>query len=97
MAKQVRDSTNEQEVIMKQDCKEKVRGVTEEVRVVSFDAFDLTLVCKGGATVRQIICHLNITYHCHQVGAYSKLLGLWSPLYRSLDCDATILHLPDFD
>ena len=31
------------------------------------------------------------------MGAYSKLLGLWSPLYRSLGCDATILHLPDFD
>ena len=63
MAKQVRDSTNEQEVIMKQDCKEKVvRGVTEEVRVVSSATYDLTLVCKGGATVRQIICHLNITY-----------------------------------
>ena len=34
----------------------------------------------------------------HQVGAYSKLLGLWSPLYRSMDCNAaTIVHLPDFD
>ena len=26
------------------------------------------------------------------------MLGLWSPLYRSLDCNAaTIVHLPDFD
>ena len=31
------------------------------------------------------------------MGAYSKLLGLWSPLFRSLGCDSTILHLPDFD
>ena len=31
------------------------------------------------------------------MAAYSKLLGLWSPLYRSLACEATILHLPDFD
>ena len=31
------------------------------------------------------------------MGAYSKLLGLWSPLYRSLGCNATIVHLPDFD
>ena len=31
------------------------------------------------------------------MGAYSKLLGLWSPLYRSFACEPTILHLPDFD
>ena len=32
------------------------------------------------------------------MGAYSKLLSLWSPLYRSLAFETTtILHLPDFD
>ena len=31
------------------------------------------------------------------MGAYSKLLGFWSPLYRSFDCEPTIVFLPDFD
>ena len=31
------------------------------------------------------------------MGAYSKLLSLWSPLYRSLGSDAIVVHLPDFD
>ena len=43
------------EVMMKNDNKEEViRGVTEEVRGVSSVTYDLTLVCKGGATVRKI-------------------------------------------
>ena len=32
---------------------EVVRGVAEEVRGVSSVTYDLTLVCKGGATVRK--------------------------------------------
>ena len=40
---------------MKNGNKEEVvRGVTEEVRGVSSVTYDLTLVCKGGATVRKI-------------------------------------------
>ena len=57
MAKQLRNSAKE-EVMMKHGNKEEVvRGVTEEVRGVSSVTYDLTLVCKGGATVRKFtIC-----------------------------------------
>ena len=52
MAKLQKNSTTE-EVVMKNGNKEEViRGVAEEVRGVSSVTFDLTLVCKGGATVR---------------------------------------------
>ena len=42
-----------EEVMMKHGNKEEVvRGVTEEVRGVSSVTYDLTIYCKGGATVR---------------------------------------------
>ena len=54
MAKLLKNSTTE-EVVMKNSNKEEViRGVAEEVRGVSSVTYDLTLVCKGGATVREI-------------------------------------------
>ena len=54
MAKLQKNSTTE-EVVMKNGNKEEViRGVAEEVRGVSSVTYDLTLVCKGGATVREI-------------------------------------------
>ena len=44
-----------EEVKMKNCNKgEVIRGMTEEVRGVSSVTYDLTLVCKGGATVRKI-------------------------------------------
>ena len=44
-----------EEVVMKNVNKEEVmRGMAEEVRRVSSVTYDLTLVCKGGATVRKI-------------------------------------------
>ena len=53
MAKLQKNSTTE-EVTMKNGNKEEViRGVAEEVRGVSSVTYDLTLVCKGGATVRK--------------------------------------------
>ena len=57
-------SRNE-ELMMKNGNKEElIRGVTEEVRGVSSFTYDLTLVCKGGATVRKInqncCCHQNV-------------------------------------
>ena len=62
MAKQLRNSAKEEvmmkhgtkeEVMMKHGNKEEVvRGVTEEVRGVSSVTYDLTIYCKGGATVR---------------------------------------------
>ena len=52
MAKVLIKNTTE-EVMMKNGNKEEVvRGVTEEVREVSSFTYDLTLVCKAGATVR---------------------------------------------
>ena len=55
MAELLRNSTSE-EVMMKNRNKEElmIRSVTEEVRGVSSVTYDLTLVCKGGATVRKI-------------------------------------------
>ena len=54
MAKLLKNHTIE-EVMMKNGNKEEViRGVAEEVRGVSSVTYDLTLVCKGGATVRKI-------------------------------------------
>ena len=55
MAKQQRNSTTEEMMMKNGNRKEVIRGVTEEVRVVSSITYDLTLVCKGGATVRKII------------------------------------------
>ena len=55
MAKVLRKNTTE-EVMMKNENKEEVvRGVAEEVRGVSSVTYDLTLICKGGATVRFLL------------------------------------------
>ena len=54
MAKQLRNSTTEEMRMKNRNKEEVVRGVTEEVRGVSSVTYDLTLVCKGGATVRKI-------------------------------------------
>ena len=43
----------EKEVMKNNNSKEVVRGVTEEVKIVSSVNYDITLVCKGGATVRK--------------------------------------------
>ena len=60
MAKQLRNSAKE-EVMMKHGNKEEVvRGMTEEVRGVSSVTYDLTLVCKGGATVRKFTIFLDL-------------------------------------
>ena len=53
MAKQQRNSTTEEMMMKNGNKKEVIRGVTEEVRVVSSITYDLTLVCKGGATVKK--------------------------------------------
>ena len=43
-----------EKVVMKNNNNmEVVRGVTEEVKIVSTVNYDITLVCKGGATVRK--------------------------------------------
>ena len=43
-----------EKVVMKNNNNmEVVRGVTEEVKIVSSVNYDITLVCKGGATVRK--------------------------------------------
>ena len=43
-----------EKVVMKNNNSEElVRGVTEEVKIVSSVNYDITLVCKGGATVRK--------------------------------------------
>ena len=60
MAKQQRNSTTEEMMMKNGNRKEVIRGVTEEVRVVSSITYDLTLVCKGGATVRKIIIFILI-------------------------------------
>ena len=45
-----------EEIMFKNRVKEEViRGVTEEVRGVSSVTYDLTLVCKGGGTVRFVL------------------------------------------
>ena len=43
----------EKEVMKNNNSEEVVRGVTEEVKIVSSVNYDITLVCKGGATVRK--------------------------------------------
>ena len=49
-----RPQRQSEEVMMKNsNSKEVVRGVTEEVKIVSSVNYDITLVCKGGATVRK--------------------------------------------
>ena len=43
-----------EKVVMKNNNNiEVVKRVTEEVKIVSSVNFDITLVCKGGATVRK--------------------------------------------
>ena len=43
-----------EKVVMKNNNNmEVVRGVTEEVKIVSTVNYDITLACKGGATVRK--------------------------------------------
>ena len=43
-----------EKVVMKNNNSEElVRGVTEEVKIISSVNYDITLVCKGGATVRK--------------------------------------------
>ena len=42
-----------EKVMMKNNKSKVVRGVTEEVKIVSSVNYDITLVCKGGATVRK--------------------------------------------
>ena len=55
MAKLLRNSTTEEVMIKNRNgSMEVIRGMTEEVRGVSSVTYDLTLVCKGGATVRKI-------------------------------------------
>ena len=50
------DSITEEKVLMKNgNEKEVIRSVTKEVGVASSVTYDLTLVCKGGATVIKII------------------------------------------
>ena len=56
MEKLLRDSPTEEKVLMKNgNEKEVIRSVTKEVGVASSVTYDLTLVCKGGATVIKII------------------------------------------
>ena len=43
----------EKEVMKNNNNMEVVKRVTEEVKIVSSVNFDITLVCKGGATVRK--------------------------------------------
>ena len=45
--------TSEVVMMKNNNSKEVVRGVTEEVKIVSSVNYDITLVCKGGATVRK--------------------------------------------
>ena len=59
------------DLLRKDTMEEVVRGVTEEVRRVSSVTYDLTLVCKGGATVRKIYQNRS----CHQ----SKYLIIHHP------------------
>ena len=50
------DSITEEKVLLKNgNEKEVIRSVTKEVGVASSVTYDLTLVCKGGATVMKII------------------------------------------
>ena len=53
--KQVMENQPTSEVVMMKNnnSEEMVRGVTEEVKIVSSVNFDITLVCEGGATVRK--------------------------------------------
>ena len=52
--KQVMENQPTSEKVMMKNNKSKVvRGVTEEVKIVSSVNYDITLVCKGGATVRK--------------------------------------------
>ena len=45
-----------EKVVMKNNNNmEVVRGVTEEVKIVSTVNYDITLACKGGATVRKYL------------------------------------------
>ena len=54
-SKQVMENQPTSEVVMMKNnnSEEMVRGVTEEVKIVSSVNYDITLVCKGGATVRK--------------------------------------------
>ena len=54
MEKQLRNSNKEEVMMMHGNKEQVIRGVTEEVRGVSSVTYDLTLVCKGGATVRKV-------------------------------------------
>ena len=54
MAKLQKNSTTEEVTMKNRNKEEVIRGVAEEVRGVSSVTYDLTLVCKGGATVRKI-------------------------------------------
>ena len=56
MEKLLRNGPTEEKVLMKNgNEKEVIRSVTKEVGVASSVTYDLTLVCKGGATVIKII------------------------------------------
>ena len=64
MAKLLRNSTTKEVMLKNRNgSMEVIRGMTEEVRGVSSFTYDLTLVCKGGATVRKI----NQNRCCHQI------------------------------
>ena len=53
MPELLKNSTTEVVMMRNRNKEEVVRGVAEEVRGVSSVTYDLTLVCKGGATVRK--------------------------------------------
>ena len=55
---------------------------------------DVTLACEDCEPLQahKVILVFSETSKC-----YSKLLGLWSPLFRNIGCDATVHHLPDYD
>ena len=55
--KQVMENQPTSEVVMMKNnnSEEMVRGVTEEVKIVSTVNYDITLACKGGATVRKYL------------------------------------------
>ena len=64
MEKLLRNSPTEEKVLMKNgNEKEVIRSVTKEVGVASSVTYDLTLVCKGGATVINSSLSSNEKYH----------------------------------
>ena len=60
MAELLKNTTTEKVMLKNRNKEEVVKGVFDEVKEVSSVTYDLTLVCKGGATVggyRPHICH----------------------------------------